>query len=104
VAVIDSRQVFIGSLNLDLRSAWSNTEAGLLIASPALAHEIEGLIGRDRLASVYQLRLGADGESIEWVETAADGTKHVLKEEPHDSWLHRLKMFLISPFAPEDLL
>ena len=104
VAVIDSRQVFIGSLNLDLRSAWSNTEAGLLIASPALAHEIEALIGRDRLASVYQLRLGADGESIEWVETAADGTKHVLKEEPHDSWLHRLKMFLVSPFAPEDLL
>jgi putative cardiolipin synthase len=102
--VIDSRQVFVGSLNLDQRSAWSNTEAGLLIDSPRLAGEIEALIGNDRMASVYQLRLAADGESIEWVTTAADGSRHVLKEEPHDSWLHRLKMLLVSPFAPEDLL
>ncbi len=37
VAVIDRKRLFVGSLNLDQRSAWSNTESGLLIDSPALA-------------------------------------------------------------------
>jgi putative cardiolipin synthase len=104
VALIDGRQLFVGSLNLDERSAWSNTEAGLLIQSPALTGAIQQLIADDRLASVYQLRLGADGETIEWVATGADGRQVVLQSEPHNSWLHRLKMQLIGPFAPEDLL
>ena len=104
VAVIDRRHVFVGSLNLDPRSAWSNTEAGLLVDSPALARDLHGLIADDRLASVFRLRLGADGESIEWLVTAGDGSEHVLREEPHNSWLLRLRMLLISPFAPESLL
>jgi putative cardiolipin synthase len=104
VALIDGRQLFVGSLNLDQRSAWSNTESGLLIDSPALAGEIGKLIGHDRLASVYALRLAADRESIEWVATGADGKQVVTRTEPHDSWLHRLKMQLLGPFAPEELL
>ena len=104
VAVIDRRQLFVGSLNLDPRSAWSNTETGLLIASAALAGEIHQLIANDRMASVYRLRLGADGESIEWLATGADGSERVFRDEPHDSWLRRLKMLLIGPFAPEELL
>lgn len=62
--MIDRRQLFVGSLNLDQRSAWSNTEAVLLIDSPRLAEATVALIENDRRASVYQLRLGADGESI----------------------------------------
>ena len=104
IALIDGRQLFVGSLNLDQRSAWSNTESGILIDSRALAGELQKLIGDDRMASVYQLRLGADGETIEWVATGADGKQVVLESEPHNSWLHRLKMQLIGPFAPEDLL
>jgi putative cardiolipin synthase len=102
--VIDRRQLFVGSLNLDHRSAWSNTEAGLLIDSPQLAQGIVALLENDRKESVYELRLGADGESIEWVVTGADGSEHVLADEPHNDWLLRLKMWLIGPFTSEDLL
>lgn len=104
LAVIDRRHVFIGSLNLDPRSAWLNTEAGLLIHSADLASDIEKLIGNDRLTSVYRLRLAADGETIEWVTTADDNSERVLRDEPDDSWLHQLKMRILSPFAPEELL
>jgi len=104
VAVIDRRQLFVGSLNLDQRSAWSNTEAGLLIDSPLLAEGIVALIENDHKESVYQLRLGADGESIEWVVTRADGSERALADEPHNDWLLRLKMWLIGPLTSEDLL
>ncbi len=104
VAVIDRRLLFVGSMNLDARSAWSNTEAGLLIDSPQLSQEIHTLVDRDRNESVYRLRLAADGETIQWITTSADGTETVLDDEPHSSWLLRLKLRLLEPFTSEDLL
>ncbi len=104
VAMIDRRTLFIGSMNLDNRSAWSNTEAGLLIDSPQLAQAVYGLVDRDRGASVYRLRLAADGETLEWVSTGRDGKQVVLRNEPDNNWLLRLKMFLLEPFAQEELL
>ena len=38
--VFDREAVFIGSFNLDPRSAWINTEAGLYIESPELAERL----------------------------------------------------------------
>ena len=104
VALIDRRALFVGSMNLDNRSAWSNTEAGLLIDSPQLAQAVYGLFDRDRGASVYRLRLAGDGETIEWVSTGHDGKPIVLRDEPDNHWLLRLKMFLLEPFAQEELL
>jgi putative cardiolipin synthase len=104
VAVIDRQRLFVGSLNLDQRSAWSNTESGLLIESPALAQAIVDLVVNDRNESVYKLRLAADGETIEWVATGADGSEHAVSDEPDNSWWLRLKMQLIGPFTSEDLL
>ena len=45
VAVIDRQRIFIGSLNLDGRSARVNTEMGLLIDSPQLAKDATGVGG-----------------------------------------------------------
>ncbi len=104
VAVIDRRRLFVGSMNLDPRSAWSNTESGLLIDSPGLAEGIYTLVGRDRLTSVYRLRLDADGERVEWVTTDAQGHEKVLTDEPHGSWLLDLKLWLLSTFASEEML
>lgn len=104
VVIVDRRYLFVGSMNFDERSAWSNTESGLLIDSPALSMQLYDLVASDRSESVYRLRLAADGETIEWVVTGRDGTERVLNDEPHDSWLLRLKMFLLEPFASEDLL
>jgi putative cardiolipin synthase len=104
VTVIDRKRVFIGSMNYDERSAWSNTESGLLIDSPTLAAQILSFTERDRFESVYRLQLGDDGETVQWVVTHADGTEQVLSHEPHNDWLLDLKMMLLEPFASEDLL
>ena len=45
--VIDSRLVFIGSMNLDPRSANINTEMGVVIDSPELAEELRAVMLRD---------------------------------------------------------
>ena len=103
-AVIDRRMLFIGSMNIDARSARTNTEVGLVIESPELAQSVRAL-ARDALASgAYKLRLSADGQRIEWVETDADGHQVVHTDEPgHNPWL-RLKLWLVWPFVSEELL
>jgi putative cardiolipin synthase len=52
------------------------------------------------LASVYQLRLGADGHRIEWIERDGEGRETVHLEEPETSpWL-RFKLWLLGPLVP----
>jgi cardiolipin synthase C len=104
VAVVDKRFVFVGSMNLDGRSAIANTELGLVIDSAQMAAGFATLMGRDAYRSMYRLRLAANGEDIEWVATDREGRDVVYKEEPDDSWLLRLKLWLLSPFAAEELL
>ena len=103
-AVIDGRTLFIGSMNLDPRSERTNTEVGLAIESPELARAASGL-ARGALASgAYELRLSADGQRIEWVETYADGHHVVHTDEPDaNPWL-RLKLWLVWPFVSDELL
>ena len=104
VASIDGRVVFIGSMNLDPRSAIVNTEMGLVIDSPEIAQTLSTLFRHDLVHNVYRLRLSADGERIEWVETTADGGQRVHHMEPGDNWRTRLQIWLLAPFVAADLL
>lgn len=45
--VIDGKTIFIGTFNLDPRSANLNTEVGVLIESEALARNLTAAIERD---------------------------------------------------------
>jgi putative cardiolipin synthase len=56
-AVIDRHLVFVGSMNLDPRSASANTELGMFIDSPALAKELLRVVNISRLESAYRVRL-----------------------------------------------
>ncbi len=103
VATIDRRWLFIGSMNLDPRSARENTEIGLAIDSPELAETISMLF-QEGLEGAYRLRLSADGEHVEWLETDAEGRQHVHTREPDDDALLRMKIWLLSPFVSEGLL
>ncbi len=103
-AVIDDARVFVGSMNLDGRSASLNTEIGLVIDSPALAAEFNRIISADGYASAYQVRLGPTG-SVEWVER--DRTGQLIKvhtDEPETSWIVQIKNWLLSPLVHEELL
>lgn len=100
---IDRRWLFVGSLNLDPRSAHTNTEMGLVIDSPLLAQMVAGVFRRSTNGA-YRLRLSAVTERIEWVEADWQGRESVHPVEPHDDLWMRLKLWLLKPFISEDLL
>ncbi|MBC7780185.1 MAG: phospholipase D family protein [Proteobacteria bacterium] len=103
IAVIDRARVFIGSMNLDPRSATKNTELGMIFDSPELAKEIQQVIRISKLQSAYRVRLGADQQSLEWL-TTDDDKEVVLTSEPYSTFFLRLKNRLLAPFIPENQL
>jgi putative cardiolipin synthase len=84
--VIDQRQVFVGSLNLDPRAIDINTEMGVLIDSPEM---VASMVERFRVrlpAFSYQLKQGDRGR-LEW-HGRIDGVPVVATSEPlASSWL-----------------
>ena len=101
--VIDRKTLFIGSMNLDPRSASTNTELGAVIESPELARELLRVIDIDRLQSAYRVRLAPNGTGLQWL-TIEDDEEVVLGEEPESSAWLKLKLWLFSTFVPESLL
>lgn len=62
-AVVDRRQVFIGSMNFDPRSRDINTEAGVFIDSPLLAEDVAALMERDMApVNAWQVLFDEDGK------------------------------------------
>ena len=107
LALIDRRAVLLGSMNLDQRSATTNTEMVLLIHSPELAREILTWFNSKERADVrgsYQVRLKPDGHSLEWVAMLGDGRSETLDEDPEFNFWERLRLWLISQLVPESLL
>lgn len=103
VAVVDRRRMFIGSMNFDGRSAWLNTEVGLIVESAELAAEFRQLI--DELGpGTYELRLDAAKGTMSWVERDIDGAETVQYEEPGWSAFHRFRDWLILKMVPEEML
>ena len=102
MAVIDGRWMFIGSMNLDGRSASLNTEIGLLIDGSALKADFDQL-SSDRFTSAYLLRLGPSGK-VEWVQQDEHGLQTVHDDEPGADWFVAFKNWLLSPFVREELL
>ena len=101
-AVVDRRMVFVGSMNLDPRSASQNTELGVFIDSPELAAEMLRVINISRLQGAYRLRLDAD-RRIEWL-TNDDDKEMVLTAEPESSWRLKLHNLMFGWLVPEQLL
>ena len=82
VIVVDRHRVFVGSLNLDPRSIYINTEMGLLIDSRELAEVIARLIERDmRPENSWRLRLDSDSQLI-W----ESGDSAVRTQPARNSW------------------
>jgi putative cardiolipin synthase len=101
-AVIDREVVFIGSMNLDPRSASRNTELGIIVESPELAKEVLRVIHVSKLQGAYRLRLGDSG-TVEWL-TMDDDKEVVLLVEPDTTPWSRFSNWLFAPFVPEQEL
>jgi putative cardiolipin synthase len=102
-AVIDRATIFVVSMNLDPRSASTNTELGIIVQSPQLAREVLRIFHISKLQSSYRLRLAADRQAIEWL-TMDDEGEMVLSEEPDATFAMRLQNVLFAPFVPEEVL
>ncbi|ADU38624.1 phospholipase D family protein [Variovorax paradoxus] len=100
-AILDHKEVFLGSMNLDPRSARLNTELGIIIQSEEMARQLESFADA---GSGYTLRLGADGRSVEWVEEDDDGKQTVYDVPPETTAWQRLRLRLLAPFIPEQEL
>jgi len=108
VMIFDRRAIFVGSMNLDPRSVFTNTEIGVVVEQAELATlHAEHLVGQ--LTDIgFRLELrSADGPDsaprIEWV-TNQEGQEIRYSREPMaGSWL-RFKTWLFSLMPIEHLL
>jgi putative cardiolipin synthase len=97
--VIDQRIVLIGSMNFDPRSAWYNSELGILVDSPQLAAQM--IQAFDRLtASDRVWRMAYDDQGLAWVSAESEP---VLRSEPASFW-RRAQVIFLGPLAPEDFM
>ena len=100
--VIDQRTVFIGSLNMDRRSARFNSELGLVMRSPEIAKQVTNVLDDITADGSYKLSLDRKGHILWSVgEGDAERTWHT---DPETTRLQRFSLKLLAPFAPEELL
>lgn len=87
-AIVDGNRVFVGSFNIDPRSADLNCEMGVWIGSRKLADALRASFQRGTdPRRAFTVQLGADG-ALEWVEHH-QGSRLVHRREPQAGWLRR---------------
>jgi len=93
--VRDRQAVYVGSYNLDPRSAELNSEIALIVHSPELAGQIADTIERDtRPENSWEVVLDESGEPT-WLEPQKGEVLHHRKP-PRTSWTRRFEAGLIS--------
>jgi len=99
--LIDGKQLFVGSLNLDPRSIDINTEMGLLINSRELGERATEDV-RIRIEKIaYRVKMDEEGQ-LSWHATI-DGKEVVETKEPQTSAWDRFKAWFLK-IAPESQL
>lgn len=98
---VDRERLFVGSFNLDPRSAHLNTELGIVIDSPALAAEMSRSFEEEIVPNSYRLCL--DDGQVAWIDER-DDEPHREHTEPGTSWGSRLFIRLLARLPIEWLL
>ncbi|KAF7277604.1 hypothetical protein GWI33_003276, partial [Rhynchophorus ferrugineus] len=91
---LDNRQVFIGSFNFDPRSAYLNTEIGVILDSPTLAKAIHNSMDQDLIKYSYHVSLDPTGQMI-WKQQTPNGQK-IYSKEPEIKWWQKIGLKLVS--------
>jgi putative cardiolipin synthase len=100
---VDSQRIFVGSFNFDQRSTHLNTEMGVVLSNPVLAQGLTQFFDVEVPTLAYEVRLAADGNSLEWIERSASGEKHY-QTDPETRWSTRMGVDLLSILPIEWLL
>ncbi|WP_374854380.1 phospholipase D family protein [Acinetobacter indicus] len=88
-------KVFIGSFNFDPRSAFLNTEVGLVLESDELQDEISDSLNQYLPQIAYELRLDEKGHII-WLDYQKDGSVIQHKVDPETTSFQRFVMNLMT--------
>lgn len=101
--VIDGRWAYVGSMNIDPRSANLNMEMGVLAESPELARQLREQFERTTSPELsYQVVL-EEGEGLVWYDRASGGERR-LEREPDASVWRRLAVTLLRAVPIESQL
>lgn len=101
-AVIDGEHVFVGSFNIDPRSAELNCEMGVWIRNRLLADELRRSFRRGTSPRhAFELRVNDAG--LEWVECEGE-RKIIHRREPYAGWLRRTIVRILEALPIESLL
>lgn len=103
--MLDRKRVFIGSLNLDPRSFYENTEIGLVLHSPELVEDmVEAILGSLE-RNTFRLELVDDDEVSQILWHGYENGKPVTFDvEPYTGFWRRLGIGLLSIFPMESQL
>ncbi len=91
---LDEKQVFIGSFNFDPRSAYLNTEIGVLLNSPPLAKAVHTTMDENLSKYAYKLVLDAN-KKITWQRQTPQGPV-IYTKEPRMKWWQRAGIKMLS--------
>jgi putative cardiolipin synthase len=100
---VDAQRVFVGSFNFDPRSAFLNTEMGLIIDSPVLATRLAGVFDRFVRGNAYEVRAIPGDACIEWIDHRPGG-EVTFASEPEVSALRRAWLGILMAFPLDWML
>ncbi len=101
--VFDATTLYVGSLNLNLRSAYLNAESALIIDSPELAQSVANAITLNmRPENSWHVTRDSGGDLV-WT-TERDGTMETVHGEPETSWWRRLQSGFVAMLPVEKYL
>ncbi len=96
----DDEYVFVGSFNLDGRSASLNTECGVYFESPFYASEIARAFDTKALERSYQVLLDEAGD-MQWRTLDENGREVIVDTEPDTGFWTRFSTGFLSIVVPE---
>ena len=100
--VIDRTVLGVGSMNLDMRSHFSNSEIALLVHSPLLAQTVSQQMEEVMTDAAWRVTLSTQG-FLQW--RTHDGKEPAInRAEPDASIPLQLLLKIAAPFAPDALL
>ena len=112
--ILDRKVLFVGTLNLDPRSVWSDTQNGIAVRSETLARQAASLFEESasahrafrvtlRTSSTDSNGSASERDELEWT-TEENGKEVHYFHEPETGLWRRLSVRFLSLFAPEKML
>ncbi|HUA81860.1 MAG TPA: phospholipase D family protein [Dyella sp.] len=102
--VVDEREVFIGSLNMDQRSKLLNTEMGVIVDSPGLARAIGDFFRTaTQPSNAFEVAIDPNSHNLVW-RTEDNGKPVTFQSEPGATAKRRVEVTVLRQLPLDSLL